>query len=84
MPSTANLGPSSKCTSKLVRDGQSRSEVLRESVRLVEEREKRLASLDAALAQGIVEAEAGVGIPLDEAKQRLHARYQAKAKAFGA
>ena len=37
----------------------SKSEVLREGVRLVEEREKRLAALDAALAKGISDADAG-------------------------
>ena len=55
MPSSANLGPHLEhYVTTLVRDGryQSRSEVLREGVRLVEEREKRLASLDAALARG--------------------------------
>lgn len=49
----------------------SKSEVLREGVRLVQERERRLAELDAALAKGIADAEAGRVKPLDEAFDRL-------------
>lgn len=52
----------------------SKSEVLREGVRLVEERERRLAALDAALAKGIADADAGRLVPLDEAFARLRAR----------
>lgn len=37
----------------------SKSEVLREGVRLVQERETRLAVLDAALARGLADADAG-------------------------
>ena len=46
---------------RLVSTGRynSKSEVLREGVRLVEEREKRLALLDAALAKGIGDADVG-------------------------
>ena len=49
----------------------SKSEVLREGVRLVQEREAKLAALDAALAKGIADADAGRVIPLDEAFDRL-------------
>ena len=49
----------------------SKSEVLREGVRLVQERETKLAALDAALARGIADADAGRVIPLDEAFDRL-------------
>ena len=49
----------------------SKSEVLREGVRLVQEREAKLAALDAALARGIADVEAGRVIPLDEAFDRL-------------
>ena len=48
----------------------SKSEVLREGVRLVQEREAKLAALDAALARGIADVEAGRVIPLDEAFDR--------------
>jgi antitoxin ParD1/3/4 len=49
----------------------SKSEVLREGVRLVQERETKLAALDAALARGLADADAGRVIPLDEAFDRL-------------
>lgn len=37
----------------------SKSEVLREGVRLVQEREARLATFDAAIMEGVAEADAG-------------------------
>ena len=49
----------------------SKSEVLREGVRLVQERESKLAALDAALTRGIADADAGRVMPLDEAFDRL-------------
>jgi len=58
----------------------SKSEVLREGVRLVEEREKRLAALDAALADGISDIEAGRSTPAEEVFDRLEAKYNAMAK----
>ncbi|UVK40972.1 type II toxin-antitoxin system ParD family antitoxin [Mesorhizobium sp. AR10] len=58
----------------------SKSEVLREGVRLVEEREKRLAALDAALAKGIGEADAGQLKPAEDVLDRLEAKYKAMAK----
>lgn len=47
--------------SKLVETGRynSKSEVLREGIRLIQEREARLAVLDQALARGLADAEAG-------------------------
>ena len=54
MASSANLGKHLEdYVADLVRTGRynSRSEVLREGVRLVEEREKRLTALDAAIAE---------------------------------
>ena len=49
----------------------SKSEVLREGVRLVQEREAKLAALDAALARGLADVEAGRVMRLDEAFDRL-------------
>lgn len=62
---------------ELVGNGRynSKSEVLREGVRLVQEREKRLAILDAALAKGIVDADAGRVKPAEEVFDRLEAKY---------
>ncbi len=62
MPSSVDLGRIlEKAVNDLVRSGRynSRSEVLREGVRLVQEREARLAALDAAMARGIADADAG-------------------------
>jgi antitoxin ParD1/3/4 len=55
----------------------SKSEVLREGVLLVEEREKRLAALDAALAKGISDADAGRVKPAEDVLDRLEAKYKA-------
>ena len=58
----------------------SKSEVLREGVRHVEEREKRLAAHDAAHAKGISDADAGRVKPADEVLDRLEAKYKAMAE----
>jgi antitoxin ParD1/3/4 len=65
--------------SKLVESGRygSKSEVLREGVRLVEEREKRLALLDAALERGLADIDAGHTHSLDEVAAELARRYGA-------
>ena len=59
---SADLGrPLESFIAKLVESGRynSKSEVLREGVRLVQEREARLAALDASIARGLADAEAG-------------------------
>jgi len=79
MPSSANLGQHlERYVSELVKTGRynSRSEVLREGVRLVEEREKRLAALDASIARGLGDAEAGRVTPLDDVAGRLADKYR--------
>ena len=53
----------------------SKSEVLREGVRLVEEREMRLLALDRALAIGLEEADAGSLMSGDEVFAELRSRY---------
>jgi antitoxin ParD1/3/4 len=83
MASSANLGQRLESyVDELVTSGRynSRSEVLREGVRLVEEREKRLAALDAAIAQGLADVEAGRVEPLEEVAARLTAKYENMAK----
>lgn len=53
----------------------SKSEVLREGVRLVEEREQRLRAIDQALAIGLSDVEAGRLIAAPELFAELRARY---------
>lgn len=63
---------------KLVETGRynSKSEVLREGIRLIQEREARLAVLDQALAKGMADAEAGRTKPAENVFTRLEAKYQ--------
>ena len=53
----------------------SKSEVLREGVRLVQDREARLAALDASIRRGLADAEAGRTRPADEVFDRLETKY---------
>lgn len=71
-------GPLEDYVSDLLRTGRynSKSEVLREGVRLVQEREARLAALDAAIARGLADAEAGRVTPLNTVFERLEAKYK--------
>ena len=64
---------------KLVEAGRynSKSEVLREGVRLIQEREARLAALDASIARGLDDADAGRINPADAVFERLEAKYRA-------
>ena len=64
---------------KLVASGRynSKSEVLREGVRLIQDREARLAALDASIARGIADADAGRPKPADEVFDRLEGKYRA-------
>ena len=59
----------------------SKSEVLREGVRLIQDRETRLAALDASIARGLGDADSGKIIPADEAFDRLEAKYRAMTSA---
>jgi len=66
-----------KAVEDLLRNGRynSKSEVLREGVRLVQEREAKLVALDAAIAKGIADADAGRVEPAEKVFKRLKARY---------
>ncbi len=80
MPISADLGEQlERVVDNLVKDGRynSKSEVLREGVRLVQEREARLAALDTAIARGIADADAGRVKPAEEVFSRLSAKYRA-------
>ncbi|WP_368518029.1 type II toxin-antitoxin system ParD family antitoxin [Rhizobium sp.] len=57
----------------------SKSEVLREGVRLVQDRETRLAALDASIMRGIADADAGRTRPANNVFERLEAKYRAMA-----
>ena len=81
MASSVDLGGRlESVVSQLVKTGRynSRSEVLREGVRLVQERESRLAALDASIARGIADADAGRVHDLDDVLARLDARDAAR------
>jgi antitoxin ParD1/3/4 len=78
---SAELGQSlEKFITRLVKSGRygSKSEVLREGVRLIQEREARLAALDAALARGLDDAKAGRSKPAADVFARLQSRYTAR------
>ena len=84
MAISADLGPNLEAVVEdLVKNGRytSKSEVLREGVRLVQEREAALRRLDAALARGLADIEAGRTRPAEEVFAELRARYQAMADA---
>ncbi len=86
MASSAQLGDRLEAyVSDLVKNGRynSRSEVLREGVRLVEEREKRLASLDAAITRGLADVAAGRVTPAEDVEARLTAKYRKMAEDRG-
>ena len=76
MASSVNLGEQLEAfITEAVKNGRygSRSEVLREGVRLVQEREAKWARFDAEIMKGIEDAEAGRSVPVDEAFDRLDA-----------
>lgn len=77
---SADLGPKLETfVTSLVETGRynSKSEVLREGIRLIQEREARLALLDQAIARGLADVEAGRVRPAADVFSRLEAKYQA-------
>ena len=85
MARSGELGKLEEVVDRLVASGRynSKSEVLREGVRLVEEREKHLEALDAALARGLADIEAGRVKPAREVFDELRKRYQRMADERG-
>jgi antitoxin ParD1/3/4 len=83
---SADLGKQLEAlVAKLVESGRynSKSEVLREGVRLVEEREAKLAALDTAIARGLADADAGRTKPAEEVFDRLARKYRAMPRKAG-
>ena len=83
MASSVDLGRQlEKFISSLIASGRynSKSEVLREGVRLLEDREKRIAALDAAIARGRADVAAGRVKTADEVLERLETKYRKMAK----
>ena len=83
MAMSADLGATlENYVSKLVEEGRynSKSEVLREGVRLVQERESRLAVLDQMVAAGLKDIDEGRTIPAEEVFDRLEKKYREMAK----
>jgi antitoxin ParD1/3/4 len=81
MAVSADLGEAlENFVTKLVASGRyhSKSEVLREGVRLIQEREARLAALDAAIARGLDDADAGRVKSSSEVFDRLEAKLAGK------
>ncbi len=86
MTMTVDLGPKlEQFVLQLIENGRyrSKSEVLREGVRLVQDREARLAELEAAISKGLDDVDAGRVYPLEEVMERLLKRYGAMAEGEG-
>ena len=66
---------------RLVETGRygSKSEVLREGVRLIQDREAQLAALDTVIERSLADSEAGRGKPANEVFDRLEAKYRGMA-----
>jgi antitoxin ParD1/3/4 len=80
---SAELGKSLEAyVRKLVASGRygSKSEVLREGIRLIQDRESQLAAIDAALARGVADIDAGRTKPAADVFRRLERKYAAAAK----
>jgi antitoxin ParD1/3/4 len=83
MAQSVDLGNLEGFVTELVKSGRynSKSEVLREGVRMVQEREMKLAALDASIRRGLADAEAGRVKPAEVVFDRLEAKYRAMADA---
>lgn len=77
---SADLGkPLENYVQKLVASGRygSKSEVLREGVRLIQDRETRLEALDTSIARGLADADAGRVKLAEEVFKRLAKKHGA-------
>lgn len=83
MAISADVGPKlEEYIENLVTKGRynSKSEVIREGIRLVQEREARLAALHAAIEEGIADADAGRLTPAEEVYAELREIIHSKTK----
>jgi antitoxin ParD1/3/4 len=83
MAISADLGEKLEAVvNDLVANGRynSKSEVLREGVRLVQEREAALAKLQEALEEGVRASMEGRTKPIEEVRDRLIAKYRPTAR----
>ena len=83
MPFSVDLGNKLEAfVARLVKSGRynSKSEVLREGIRLVQERETRLTALQASLARGLADADAGRVTPAEKVFAELRAKYRTTAE----
>jgi antitoxin ParD1/3/4 len=83
MAISADLGPQlEKYVSKLVSTGRynSKSEVLREGIRLVQERESKLAVLDAAIVRGLADVKAGRVVAAEDVFAKLEMKFRKQAE----
>jgi antitoxin ParD1/3/4 len=62
----------------------SNSEIIREAMRSMMERDRRLERLDTAIAKGIADAEEGRVQDIDEVRAELHERFAAGSEGFSA
>jgi antitoxin ParD1/3/4 len=84
MAISADVGPQLESyIEELVTKGRynSKSEVVREGIRLVQEREARLAALHAQIEKGLADARAGRVVPAEKVYAQLRADISKKAKA---
>ncbi|HEX8620508.1 MAG TPA: type II toxin-antitoxin system ParD family antitoxin [Allosphingosinicella sp.] len=80
MASSVNLGEQLEAfITEAVKNGRygSRSEVLREGVRLVQEREAKWARLEAEIQKGLNDLDAGLSEDLEVVVERLGRKYRA-------
>ncbi len=83
MASSVNLGEALETfIDQAVKTGRygSRSEVLREGVRLVQEREALWAKFEAEIQKGIDDVNAGRTVPIEEAFEKVRRAIRAKAE----
>lgn len=83
MASSVNLGEALEAfIDNAVKNGRygSRSEVLREGVRLVQEREALWAKFEAEIGKALDDVDAGRTIPAEELSSELKAKYRAMAE----